>query len=260
MKKTKLNIIKLNILTTTLTLICLSCAVNKIDPKPKSKTNPKENTKEFENKSQDLEPSKKQNKDLGPLREKHPEATASKLETTLKILEAQKEKENTEIAKIANTRIDFLKTFKIDPHDSLPEDEKIQMKKIIYSSLNYEKQQIETLKEILEKLDKNLQHKKIAKNFIYDIPISIQSRLDIISKVIKKPIKDELQILNQKEIEELLMRIESELKIKENFAKKLNETVDAYNKDSENIKTNAEQLAKHINENYKEFNSLKPIY
>ncbi|WP_210372815.1 complement regulator-acquiring protein, partial [Borreliella garinii] len=32
MKKTKLNIIKLNILTTTLTLICISCAVNKIDP------------------------------------------------------------------------------------------------------------------------------------------------------------------------------------------------------------------------------------
>ncbi|APQ15623.1 complement regulator-acquiring protein [Borreliella garinii] len=260
MKKTKLNIIKLNILTTTLTLICISCAVNKIDPKPKSKTSPKENTKEFENKSQDLEPSKEQNKDLGPLREKHPEATASKLETTLKILEAQKEKENTEIAKIANTQIDFLKTFKTDPHDSLPEDEKMQMKKIIYSSLNYEKQQIETLKEILEKLNKNLQHKKIAKNFIYDIPISIQSRLDIISKVIKKPIKDELQILNQKEIEELLMRIESELKIKENFAKKLNKTIDAYNQNSENIKTNAEQLAKHINENYKEFNSLKPIY
>ncbi|WP_210376964.1 complement regulator-acquiring protein, partial [Borreliella valaisiana] len=94
--------------------------------------------------------------------------------------------------------------------------------------------------------------KKIAKNFIYDISISIQSRLDIISKVIKKPIKDELQILNQKEIEELLMRIESELKIKENFAKKLNKTIDAYNQDSENIKTNAEQLAKHINENYKE--------
>ncbi len=136
----------------------------------------------------------------------------------------------------------------------------MQMKKIIYSSLNYEKQQIETLKEILEQLNKNLKHKKIAKNFIYDIPISIQSRLDIISKAIKKPIKDELQILNQKEIEELLMRIESELKIKENFAKKLNETIDAYNQDSENIKTNAEQLAKHINENYKEFNSLKPIH
>lgn len=56
------------------------------------------------------------------------------------------------------------------------------------------------------------------------------------------------------------MRIESELKIKENFAKKLNKTIDAYNQDSENIKTNAEQLAKYINENYKEFNSLKPIH
>ncbi len=136
----------------------------------------------------------------------------------------------------------------------------MQMKKIIYSSLNYETEKIKILQEILEKLDKNLQHKKIAKNFIYDIPIIIQSRLDIISKVIKKPIKDELQILNQKEIEELLMRIESELKIKENFKKALNKTIDAYNQDSENIKTSAEQLEKHINENYKEFNSLKPIY
>ncbi|AAT93826.1 conserved hypothetical protein (plasmid) [Borreliella bavariensis PBi] len=260
MKKTKLNIIKLNILTTTLTLICISCAVNKIDPEPKSKTNKKENIKNFVNKFQDLEPSKKQNKDLEPLREKYPEATASKLETTLKILEAQKEKENIEIAKIDNTQIDFLKTFKTDPHDSLPEDEKMQMKKIIYSSLNYETEKIKILQEILEKLDKNLQHKKIAKNFIYDIPIIIQSRLDIISKVIKNPIKDELQILNQKEIEELLMRIESELKIKENFKKALNKTIDAYNQDSENIKTSAEQLEKHINENYKEFNSLKPIY
>ncbi|WP_210372003.1 complement regulator-acquiring protein, partial [Borreliella garinii] len=79
--------------TTTLTLICISCAVNKIDPKLKIKTNPKENTKDFENKSQDLE----------PLKEKHPEATASKLEKILKILEVQKAKETAEIAKIANT-------------------------------------------------------------------------------------------------------------------------------------------------------------
>ncbi len=129
LKKTKLNIIKLNILTTTLTLICISCAVNKIDPKPKRKTNPKENTKDFENKFQDLEPSINKSQDLEPLREKHPEATVSKLETILKILEVQKEKETAEIAKIANTQIDFLKTFKTDPHDSLPEDEKMQMKK-----------------------------------------------------------------------------------------------------------------------------------
>nr|WP_316261767.1 complement regulator-acquiring protein [Borreliella garinii] len=69
-------------LTTTLTLICISCAVNKIDPKLKIKTNPKENTKDFENKSKDLE----------PLKEKHPEATASKLEKILKSWKSRKQK------------------------------------------------------------------------------------------------------------------------------------------------------------------------
>ncbi|WP_316273342.1 complement regulator-acquiring protein [Borreliella garinii] len=104
MKKTKLNIIKVNILTTILTLICISCAVNKIDPESKSKTN----TKDFENKSQDLEPSNTKNKDLEPLEKNSKKTIISKLEKMIKNLEDQKD---TEIAKITNTQIDILRNF-----------------------------------------------------------------------------------------------------------------------------------------------------
>ncbi|AEL19441.1 putative lipoprotein, truncated (plasmid) [Borreliella bissettiae DN127] len=44
MKNFKLNIIKLNIITTILTSICISCApIGKVNPKPNSNTNPENN-------------------------------------------------------------------------------------------------------------------------------------------------------------------------------------------------------------------------
>ncbi|AAT93829.1 hypothetical protein BGA70 (plasmid) [Borreliella bavariensis PBi] len=122
MPKTKLNIIKLNIITTVLTLICISCTlVNKIGIKLKSKTNTKENNQNFENKSQDPESLKKKNQ----------KTKASKLETT------DKNPENQEYIKIAETDakgIDFLATFKADVYDELSRYEEMQIKRIIYSS------------------------------------------------------------------------------------------------------------------------------
>ncbi|AAT93828.1 hypothetical protein BGA69 (plasmid) [Borreliella bavariensis PBi] len=56
-------------------------------------------------------------------------------------------------------------------------------------------------------------------------------------------INDNLHTQNQKE-SELLMNLESNLKIKQNFAKKLNETIDAYNKNPPpSIKTYVYELA-----------------
>ncbi|WP_210361673.1 complement regulator-acquiring protein, partial [Borreliella valaisiana] len=118
---TKLNIIKLNIITAILTLIFISCApINKIGPKPKNYTNPKENTRNFKNASQDLEPSNQKNQDLGPSNQKSRETIISKLEAIGKKLKAQKEQENIEIAKIAQSN--FLNDFQINFYDTIRKD------------------------------------------------------------------------------------------------------------------------------------------
>ncbi|WP_215536305.1 complement regulator-acquiring protein [Borreliella bavariensis] len=260
MKKTKLNIIKLNILTTILTLICISCTVNKIDPESKSKTNPKENTKDFENKSQDLEPSNTKNKDLKPLKKNSKETIISKLEKMIKDLEDQKEKEDTEIAKITNTQIDFLETFKSEPHDTISEDIEMKIKRIIYSSLNYEIEKIKTLKEILNKLYQNHKYRTTARNFILNISINIQFQLEYDLELMKEEIKDASEILNQERYEILLKRVEPSLNLKQKFEKILNETIKAYNQDLNNMKTDVKALAKHMDENYKEFDPLNPGY
>ncbi len=54
------------------------------------------------------------------------------------------------------------------------------------------------------------------------------------------------------------MEIEYSLKLKENFGKALNKTVEEYNQDLANIKTNKEALVKHMDENYTNLNSFKP--
>ncbi|WLN24559.1 MULTISPECIES: complement regulator-acquiring protein [Borreliella] len=250
MKKTKLNIIKLNILTTTLTLICISCAVNKIDPEPKSKTNKKENTKEFKNKSQNPD----------PLKTKNIEDIISKLKAIGKDLEAQQKQEKIEIDKIAAAQLDFLDTFKVGPRDLIVEENQMKMKRIIYSSLNYETEKIKILQGILEKLKQNPKAHNILGSFLYHISWGIQFNIEECLKGIKKAITDELHTLGQEKAERLLMQIESSLKLKQRFAKTLKETIEDYNKNLENIQTDAEKLVNHMNENYKEHDSLKPIY
>ncbi len=54
---------------------------------------------------------------------------------------------------------------------------KMILKRIIYSSLNYKKEKILLLKEILEKLDNNYQNQKIARMFL-ETSRDIQLRIE----------------------------------------------------------------------------------
>ncbi len=247
LKKTKPDIIKLNVITIILSLICVSCAVDKIDPKSKSKTNPKESTKNFLNKSQNLKPVNQKS-----LEE---EDIISKLKAIGKKLEAQEKKDNTKIAKITAAKFDFLDTFKIGSYDLMIKDNQMQIKRIIYSSLNYERQKINTLKEILEKLKQNPKNTNILGKFINHISWFIQYQINEHLKLIQ----DKLYTLTYKEAKELLISIESSLKLKQRFIKTLNETIEAYNKNLNNINTDEEALANHMNKHYKDHEYLKPI-
>lgn len=55
------------------------------------------------------------------------------------------------------------------------------------------------------------------------------------------------------------MQVESDLKLKQRFAETLNATLEAYNQNSQNIRNNDEELAKHMDENYKDLDSFNPI-
>lgn len=238
--KTNLNTIKPNIVTIMLALICISCTpVNNIAPESNRHTNSKENNQNLFQESQ--------------------KTKASKLEIIGKNLEDQNKQEYMGIAKIDTAHFDFLGTFKADHYDQLSKYEEIEIKRILYSSLNYEKQKIETLKEILEKLNANPKHKQTAKHFIYQISPAIQYKLNIDLSLILEAIKDKLHTLNPKKAEELLMQVESDLKLKQRFAETLNATLEAYNQNSQNILNNDEELAKHMDENYKDLDSFNPI-
>ncbi len=142
MKNNKLNMIKLNI-TTILSLMCISCSlIDQIDTKLKSLTNPKESEKNFLNKSQNPKLSNQESLEKEEEEEKKEDDDdiISKLKAISKKLQAQERKVNRKIAKIADAKLDFLDTFQPSPHGIIPEDEKIVIKRIIYSSLNYEKQ------------------------------------------------------------------------------------------------------------------------
>ncbi|WKC74841.1 complement regulator-acquiring protein (plasmid) [Borreliella yangtzensis] len=259
MTKTKINVIGFNI-AIILTLVCISCTpVNKINTNSrtnpnKSNTNLRENnkgltgiTKNFKNKSNGSE-------DLGYLNQKPTKDIISKLKALGKKLEAQKEQENTEIAKIASEH-DFLNTFKVSSLDILIEDNIMQIKRMIYPSLNYNTKKIETLKEILENLKKNSQNYNIIGSFLYHVTWNIQYHLDNHLELIN----NHLDSLSQKEAEELLTSVETDMQLKQRLTKTLKATIDDYNNDVGNIKTDEEKLANHMDENYKDSSALKPI-
>ncbi|WPM06424.1 complement regulator-acquiring protein (plasmid) [Borreliella sinica] len=254
MTKNKLNIIKLNIITTILTLTCISCDANKIDPQLKRQINPKETAKNLQNKPQDSKSSSQKSQDSKSSSQKSQDPIVLKLKTIGKSMKAQKEKEHTQIANI-NAQFDFLDTFKINPQDSISKDKQLLIKRIIYSSLNYDTSKIATLKEILEKLIKNDQHKNIAERFINHTSWSIQFHLD--SNL--DSIENELSTLNQENSRWLLIQTEYQLKEKQRFVKALNETIEAYNQNHQNIKTDAAKLASHMNEYFKDTTTLKPL-
>ncbi|WKC76664.1 complement regulator-acquiring protein [Borreliella valaisiana] len=261
MTKTKINRIKFNI-ATILTLVYISCTPvnkintnNQINPKKSSNTNLRETnnsdltgiTKNFKNKSNGSE-------DLGYSIQKPKEDIIAKLKAIGKKLEAQKKLENTEIAKIASES-DFLNTFKVSPYDILVEANLMQIKRMIYPSLNYDTKKIGTLKEIFEKLKKNTKKYNIIGIFIHHVSWNIQFHLDNHLE----SINTKLDTLSQKESEELLTAVETDMQLKQRFTKTLKATIEAYNNDVGNIKTDEEKLANHMDENYKDSSALKPI-
>ncbi|WP_420025346.1 complement regulator-acquiring protein (plasmid) [Borreliella yangtzensis] len=268
MKNSKLNIIKINVITAILTLICLSCApfgnvnpnklknstTSKISKKVKRNNNSRnlknlnshtnaesslENDKNLENESQNSKSSNQNSQE---------ETTISKLENIGKDLEAQKKEEDIQIAKIAKSdgaQYDFLETFKLKNDDVFMFHAKMTLKGIIYPSLNYDTKKILALKEILEKLDTD-KNQIVAGNFL-KTSRDIQQRLE---DVYLKKIQNVLRTLSKEEAERLLQDVERNLKIKQNFIKTLNATIDAYDKNVGGIRTNDEALASHMRDKY----------
>ncbi|QFI15038.1 complement regulator-acquiring protein (plasmid) [Borrelia maritima] len=266
MKNFKLNIIKLNVITAILTSICISCTPfgnvnpNKLKNPTTSKKlkktkrsnnfrnlkktnnhinseNSAENNQNLENESQNSKSSNQNPQE---------ETTISKLENIGKDMEAQEKEEDTQIAKINDTQYDFLETFKLQKDDIFMHNTKMKLKRIIYPSLNYDTEKILALKEILEKLDKTIKNRRIAGKFL-ETSRDIQLQQEDMHL---KKIQNELRTLSKEKAEKLLQHVERDLKIKQNFVKTLNATIEAYNKNSGNIKTDVEALANHIKEKY----------
>ncbi|WP_267502861.1 complement regulator-acquiring protein [Borreliella garinii] len=262
MKNNKLNMIKLNI-TTILSLMCISCSlIDQIDTKLKSLTNPKESEKNFLNKSQNPKPSNQESlekKEEEKKEEKEDDDDIiSKLKAISKKLKAQERKVNRKIAKIAAAKLDFLDTFQPSPHGIIPKDEKIVIKKIIYASLNYNTQKINTLKEILEKLYQYIDHERVLPllmYFLHGTAFFIQKEIEGCLELIQ----NRLHNLKQNEFELLHEALEKSLTLKQKFAKKLNETIEAYNQNLHNIKNDMEELAWKIHEVCEELGTLRPI-
>ncbi|MBB6213417.1 complement regulator-acquiring protein (plasmid) [Borreliella californiensis] len=270
MTKAKLNITKLNIITMILTLICISCApFNKIDPKAtentklkktaklnkvanlKNTTNPGENIQNF---------FKDESEDFSPSDQKFMETIDSKLKEMGKKLKDQNNKESTQIDTMTKEESSLLDPY-IGANSALAnEDEKILLKRILYSSLDYKKENIETLKEILEILICNIKiDSKIAANFLYRTALGIQQQLESHLKLINEKLDTQSKEDSKEDLKALLVQTESSLQLKERFKKNLNETIEAYNKNTSNIQNDVKILAEHFHQYYKDFNALKAI-
>ncbi|WNY69179.1 complement regulator-acquiring protein [Borreliella lusitaniae] len=248
MRKLKINMIKLNIIKVALALICISCAP---DGTPSSELNSK-----ISKEIKDFNPAKNQ--------EYYKKPKALKLETApeyLKYLEDQKNEEDEKIAKIDSSS-DFLKTFEvssdIDHRLKLDQDNRMRLKRIIYSSLDYETQKIDTLKEILEKLKEqtfNQKNEKI-KDFFAQIVIGMQKAIDNNTASLEKN-KNSNQKEKEEEKKDALMGAKELLNKKEEFAKRLNTIIQAYKQNHENIQKDMQKLANYIHEHYEYFDSFK---
>ncbi|WP_210360413.1 MULTISPECIES: complement regulator-acquiring protein, partial [Borreliella] len=254
---TKLNIIKLNIITAILTLICISCAPdNQINPDLSSNTNLEKFGQHFKDRSrgsQDHGHSYQEYQDLKIEIEKYKGNKASQLKAIKNHLEKQKKKEDIEIAKIdaeitkTSTQSDFLKTFTASSFYANPEKDLLAMKRIIYSSLYYNTTRVKTLNEILEKLNTSSENKKVVTNLLYKVALGIQLQLELCLENITK---DESHSPNQR-TEELLEFARNDLNRKDRFVKVLNKTINDYNRNAGGIKTNVEKLASYMDEKFK---------
>ncbi len=238
--------IKLNIIKVALALICISCAPNGT---PSSELNSK-----ISQEIKDFNPAKNQ--------EYYKKPKALKLETIpeyLKYLEDQKNEEDEKIAKISSSS-DFLSTFEVSSNNSskfkLDKDNLMRFKRIIYSSLNYETQKINTLKEILEKIKEKTakQKNEKIKDFFTQIAVGMQKAIEK-STVDMKNKKNS----NQEEKETVLTRVKELLNTKEEFTKRLNVIIQAYNQNHNNIQTDEEKLADYIHEHCEYFAPFQQI-
>ncbi|MBB6208329.1 complement regulator-acquiring protein [Borreliella lanei] len=236
MTKTKRNTIKLSIIAAILILICISCAVNPFDLKINSYTDLKESSENFKNESGNPKSSN----------QKSPKETAiAKLKEFGNKLKTQKNEEDNGMAKNPNkdNLTDTLKVYpmyygkdKTDTEElekatentftvvsaEIQKTEKLQIERIIQSSLNYEKEEINKLKEILETLKGGPEYEDIIRIFLYHKALNIQAQLD---KHLKSIQEDNLNTLSEKELKELLINVEFDLMLKEKFKKTLAKTV-----------------------------------
>ncbi|MBB6208525.1 complement regulator-acquiring protein [Borreliella lanei] len=265
MTKSKLDIIKLNAIAAILALICISCATNPIDTKVNDHTNSKEDTGNFENESGNFaSENQEERKDvIAKLKEFGNKLKTQKneedsgmaknlknpnLADALEIYPAsygknEETKENFE--KATSTKFTLLS-------EKVQETQKLQIERIIQASLNYKKEEIDKLKEILEKLKDSESNKDIIRIFLYHTTLSIQEQLDNYLQIIDK----ELNTLSLKNLKNLLIHAEFDLMLKEKFKKTLAKTVDEISKTikkegAENNYTN--YIIGHITETYKVF-------
>ncbi|WNY70075.1 complement regulator-acquiring protein [Borreliella andersonii] len=242
------NTIKLSIIAAILTLICISCAVNPnpLDSKViSSYTNAKE---EYTNaKEEYTKNSKNASGDLNSLNQKSPKETAiAKLKEFGNKLETQKNDETTKMAKNltgshfadlvgvypvyygkdkeAKEKLEKAIKTKLDVVSAdIQEAEKLQIERIIQASLNYDSDQINRLKKILETLKGSDEHKDQIRGLLYNKALGIQKQLDEYLELIKKD--SELNTLSLQKLKELLIHVEFDLLLKEKFKETLKKTV-----------------------------------
>ncbi|WKC74842.1 complement regulator-acquiring protein (plasmid) [Borreliella yangtzensis] len=264
MTNTKLNIIKLNIITAILPLIFISCIPdNQVNPDLNNNTNP-EITQRFKDKSQESKNPVHSYQEYQNLKieiEKHQGNTAAKLQAIKNYLENQKKKETEGVAKVdaeiakVGTQSDFLKTFTTNSNYATSEKDLLLMKRIIYSSLYYNTTIVKKLYEILEKLNANPQHKEVVTNLLYRIALGTQLELDKhLETITKEPLPPPPnQEKYEDEEEELLEFSKNDLKRKDSFGKALNKTINDYNSNFDKIKTDVGKLASYMNKQFSSY-------
>ncbi|WP_336512978.1 complement regulator-acquiring protein [Borreliella burgdorferi] len=177
---TNLNTTKLSIIVATLTLICISCAVSPMAPEVNSYTNTKEDTENLKNASGDINSlSQKSLKEvtIAKLKEFGNKLTAQKNEETTKIEKITAEKES-DLLETLDSKIQPVYFTKPETTEETKNNVKMQIKRIIYSSLDYDKGEIKKLKEIIEKVKGKDGGEYMIIDLLYGKALDIQTQID----------------------------------------------------------------------------------
>ncbi|WKC93149.2 complement regulator-acquiring protein (plasmid) [Borreliella burgdorferi] len=221
---TNLNTTKLSIIVATLTLICISCAVSPMAPEVNSYTNTKEDTENLKNASGDINSlSQKSLKEvtIAKLKEFGNKLTAQKNEETTKIEKITAEKES-DLLETLDSKIQPVYFTKPETTEETKNNVKMQIKRIIYSSLDYDKGEIKKLKEIIEKVKGKDGGEYMIIDLLYGKALDIQTQID---KHLESTKEDNLNTLSEENLKELLIHVEFDLILKEKFKKALKKTV-----------------------------------